>query len=617
MKRKVVWLMVSCMMALSLIMTSCGEAEEEEAGEVGGMEAGGGTVTVTTEEEEEGGTTVVEEEEEEEVVTAEAPIYGGKMATVLQREYTAWDPYYMRDIGVGHMMFTCNEYMQGDWTKGPSGTGETDFEIGFLGRVDLLTGEAADSYEMPDDTTIILNLHHGVYFQDKPPANGREMTADDAAWSIMMRFNNPGCWHNMAYPPGCGLEPSSAVATDRYTVDITVPAVSQEIMVLEITENGYVDCPEVWEGTGPGEGQEMGDWTKVVGTGPFIIKDYVSGSHIDYMRSDNYWEEDPLHPGNKLPYLDEFRHLFIADVSTIMAALRTAAIDFATPYAAITYDSAITLINNYPDLQWTRAMAPFARVLGMRMDRPEDPWYDLRVRQAVNLAVNQQEMLDDYYEGQGVLLGYPFGPTPTYEPYYVPLEEMPEEVSMLWDYDPERAMELLDEAGLGTGFQATVTCQAADVDELSLIAGYLADVNITLDLEVVESGAYSGRRNAREYDLVFDTAGIWAPFEMLETKYVQSGCVRHTIDPYYDEVQNVIGSNIISNPQVYIDKMKEACVYELSSAWGLWTPRYYQYIMWWPWVKDYNGAYWTGWAGSWDWVKYLWVDQDLKKQMGY
>ncbi len=592
MKKKFIWLVVSCMMIVSLLVVSCGGADVEEEGE--------------------------EIVEEEEVGAPGGPQYGGMITTALTADYLYWDPFYNFDIFVWHLMFTHNEYIQGDWTKGPNGTGETDWEIGFLGRVDLLTGEAAESWELPDNETILFHIRPGIYFHDKPPVNGRELTAEDAAWSMEMRFKNPGTWHNMAYPPETGLAPTSFKALDRYTVEVKVRADMQDIMVLEIGDNQYVNAPEIWEGTGPGEGEEMGDWTKVIGTGPFMLADYVADASIEYERNPNYWETDPMYSGNKWPYLDGFKLLVIPDVSTRLAALRTGQIDFLS---RVIPDNAKDLQNSTPDLQWKAFVAPWKNAPQFKGNDPSLPWFDdaagLKVRQAMNLAVNQQEILDEFYDGQGVIMGYPYAPTPTYEPYYIPLEEMPEEVSMLWEYDPERAKELLDEAGYPDGFKFDIITAATDADELVIIREYLADINIEMELDVIEAGDLTGRRNERNYDAIMTLIGIWAPFEQLNTKASQIGAIFGNDDPLYKEVELAIGSYIIKDPSKYIKAVKESAVHELASARAIWMPRPFEYNFWWPWVKDYNGIFWTGWAGVWDWSKSIWLDADLKDSMGY
>jgi len=88
-------------------------------------------------------------------------------------------------------------------------------------------------------------------------------------------------------------------------------------------------------------------------------------------------------------------------------------------------------------------------------------------------------------------------------------------------------------------------------------------------------------------------------------------------DPYYEKVQNVVAEDMVRNPDNYFKTMKEAGVHELQSAWGIFMPVPYQYNLWWPWTQNYYGINWTGWAGVWQWTKYLWLDQNLKKTMGY
>ncbi|MBA7702334.1 hypothetical protein ES703_111098 [subsurface metagenome] len=137
-------------MALSLVMASCGPAAEVE----------------------------VEEEvevEKEGILSPTVPKYGGTI-TVVGRDLGPIDPTTAQAIRVGHMQLTSNELMQGDWTKGPQGSGETLWEWGFLGDVGLEVGELAESWELPDDTTIIYHLRKDAYYHDKPPANGRKVS---------------------------------------------------------------------------------------------------------------------------------------------------------------------------------------------------------------------------------------------------------------------------------------------------------------------------------------------------------------------------------------------------------------------------------------------------------
>ena len=283
MGKKIIWIVVSCLMALSLVIASCGGAVEEE------------------------------EVVEEEYASPEEPKYGGTMTTVLGWGWTTWDCMKAQDIRVGHIQWTHNEPYQGDWKKGPQGSHETNWDWGFVGNVNLLGPELADSWEFPDDTTIIYNLHKGVHFHDKPPANGREMTAEDMVWSINQAFDNPTAWQYNTYPPGDPRRPTSVKALDRYTVEVKVPSESQGIMFLEIGGNNHVKCPEVWEGGG-----DMSTWDKVVGTGPWIIESYTSGSSVHLNKNPKYFETDPLHSGLEFGLLERrggWLHIALSDGS--------------------------------------------------------------------------------------------------------------------------------------------------------------------------------------------------------------------------------------------------------------------------------------------------------------
>ncbi|MBA7702335.1 hypothetical protein ES703_111099 [subsurface metagenome] len=414
----------------------------------------------------------------------------------------------------------------------------------------------------------------------------------------------------MCYPPGCGLEPTSYRALDDYTVEVKVPAESQGIMLLEIGDNLYTNPPECWT-----EGDGWSSWEDVVGSGPFILSDYVVGSVLTYTKFDNYYESDPLHPGNKWPYLDKIKFLIISDLSSQLAALRTGQVDLSGPLG---FEDALDMIERCPDLQYRRILGiPY--VAAGRMDKLDLPFHDLRVRQALNLAVNQEEILRDYLRGEGVLLGYPYHPTPSYDKYYTPLEEMQEEVQMLFTYDPEKARELLDEAGYPGGFKTTIICTAAQSDEVSMLKAYLIDVGVDMEIQVMEAGAWAGIDAANSHEEMFYgmAKGCWAPFEMLQTKKGVYSNFAIIEDPYYDHVQEVIGRDMVKDPDNYFKVMKEAGVYELASAWGIWMPNRYSYRMWWPWTQNYFGIAWTGWAGISDWYKSIWIDEALKESMGY
>ncbi|UCC17147.1 MAG: ABC transporter substrate-binding protein [Dehalococcoidales bacterium] len=600
--KKIIRLVIGCLMIITLIMTSCGGGEEDTVDEEEVDEGEKITVSLTKRD----GTSMTR--------TVEKPIYGGTMLTALTADYGAWDPYNTQTIRVGHMQLTSNELIGGDWTLGPQGTGDTDWAFGWLGDIKVCAPELCD-WELPDDTTILWHLKEGVKFQDKEPANGREMTADDIVFNFNYQFNNEGCWQTMEYPEGHPLRPISWDALDRYTVEVKfLSKGAQSLMLPEMGDNIYVSPPEVWT-----SGGDMNDWSKAVGSGPWILTDYVVSSAITYTGNPDYFEKDPIYASagesNQWPYLDTFKFLVIPDTSTRIAALRTAELDFLS---GISHDDATLLKRDVPDLQWKQGFVMSPMVAAGKITQP--PYDDIRVRRALNMAINKQEMVDEYYGGEAALIGYPFPPGDSWVKVYTPLEEQPQEVKDIFTYNPEKAKQLLTDAGYPDGFKVKITCTTATSDELSLVKEYWADVGVELEMEVLEGSAWSGIWMSHGYeDMIYAPGlGCWAGVEQdMMTRAGFFANISEIDAPRTQEFKNDLARYILDDPDKMLAAKKEYAIWELQQAWGIFMPSAHEYKAWYPWVRNYYGINWTGGAGSWDWTKAIWIDQKMKTGMGY
>ena len=597
MKKRIVWLVVSCLMVISLVMASCGPAEEEE------VEIGEAEVVIEGEEEE------VEEEvvEEEGLLPPEVPKYGGTL-TVGWMGNSGWDPFNMMFIFTGHIYINSQPLMSGDWAKCPAGTGENDALASFGGRIELMTGWLAESWELPDAETIIFNIRKGVYWQDKPPVNGREFVADDAVWTINRAFEMPRTWHHMFTV--AGNNPTSVKALDKYTVEIKVKPEVRAMLLLEIGNQLRICPPDITEVYG-----DMEDWRNACGTGPWILVDAVPDVSNTYERNPNYWQYDPIHPENRLPYPDKLVTMFIADASTRQAAFRTGKLD--AQYNT-TWEDWELFMKQCPDLKYVQTLPDFSPILGMRVDKPELPYHDIRVRRAMNMAVNKQEIIDEYYGGHADMLNYPVKDMKVFEPYFIPLEEMPESVQELFTYNPEKARQLLTEAGYPDGFKTVVQTTAAGADFQSILKEYYRKVGIDMEIETVEGGAMGGISVGRTHkELLMGVGKTSLPFffwtTRLEDMHNKSLWESERVRAAYNEMNQVLGVDDAAVARI----MRDISPHILENAPYVFLPISHAFTMWWPWLQNFRGEQDIGYCAQASQWTFIWIDEALKKHMGY
>ncbi|UCC16624.1 MAG: hypothetical protein JSU58_09705, partial [Dehalococcoidales bacterium] len=533
--KKLLWVLVSCLMALSLIIASCETqetAEEEEEKDEGPAE-----VVITETKEGYEVTTTVQEGYRD----PDEPKYGGTL-TFTRWEPTGFDPYHIFMVSCSALYLNNEEMLMGDWSKTPAGDGSAGIG-GSMGYKDRLTGQLCESWSMPDDETLLFNIRKGVHWHNKPPVNGREYDAEDAAWAINHLWEAPRGAHRMIVAPDEHIK--SATALDKWTLEVKVPPQAQGLQVIYTAAWLYQYPREVTETYG-----DMLDWKNVVGTGPFILDDYVPGSVLHFSRNPNYWQYDPIHPQNQLPYVDKAKWMIIGDASTQLAAFRTRQLDLSIG-VTLSYEDGSTLIDQNPDIHYTSTPGMDSH-LYFRVDKPELPYSDLRVRQALTLSINKEELIEDYYHGFAELLGAIYPPDKAWEPFYTPLEEMPtepftDELSrcsvrelFYWsENDVPKAKQLLAEAGYPNGFKATIISSSpAQTDFLSIIKQYFATINVDLNIQQLEASIVGGMRRARSYEEGIYTASPTAsfPYDMHNTRIESFDCFSYYEHPYTREV---------------------------------------------------------------------------------
>jgi peptide/nickel transport system substrate-binding protein len=609
MLRKIVWVVVGLIMVLSLVVASCGEEQEEAKV----FETDEGQVITTGKDVDDEEDKVVEVKDD--LRPPEEPKYGGTFIYSRSLDVMGFDPIKKLQMECSSLRFTNEELMRGDWAKGMAGTGETDWTAGFIGRIELETGSLAESWETPDNKTIIFHIRPGIHYGLDPNSeaslhvNGREYTAEDAAYSIDQNFNTPTAYSWLAYTRA-GYGPETIEAVDKYTVKVTVPETMHGLMLLVMGDNMFQVCPDVTEKYG-----DQSDWRNQVGTGPYFLVDYVTGSSLTYKRNPGYWMNDPLHPENQLPYLDTIKNMIIPDLSTQLSALRTGKID---RHSRITWEDAEMLMKQVPEMKYLEVVSgPTLPV--MRVDKPELPYYDLKVRRAMNIAVNQQEIVDEYYGGNGVMFAVPYPPTPTYSEIFTPLEEQSAEVQEMFTYDPARAKELLAEAGYADGFKTYINCSSLEADYLAMVREYLLDVGIDMEIKPLEPSVMRsvGRGRTHEEMITMFCVDYIFPFRLLMVRHESFDNRAYFEHPFtrqsYEDINRVVGKNDTEVNRL----IKAVGKFSVEQAWAIWMPAQYTFTMWWPWVQNYHGESTVGYDGQDIYNHYIWTDMELKQALGY
>jgi len=443
------------------------------------------------------------------------------------------------------------------------------------------------------------------------------MTVDDVVFSLNRAFTTKGAYFVASYP---GLAKGAVVTGDSAagTVTITCPAAEWVNCINLVPDYLTIVPPEVVNKYGT-----MQNWKVSVGTGPFIMDDFVSNSVAHFIRNPKYWETNPIGPGkgDQLPYLDEVQIMIISDASTRISAFRTGRIDLVGDTTTNRLNYGDVLDDTSLKLNTKKYIYDSCYCIGMRTDKAESPFYNRDVRQAVLLALDFNA-IKKYYKGDSEILNWPLPPPPKeYASAYVPLNELPANVQALYSGpDINASKALLAKAGLANGFTITAITYNTPVflDILSSYQADLAKVNITLKVDAKDSATWTGRLISRNYganDVLWTyTAGIGTYQRMINFRgsgtYNSSYINDATVEAAYQEMMKYVGVDEAKCLQINHDLMP----YLLEQAYVILVPSAYLYKIWWPWVNNYHGETCVGYYNI-NYSKYMWLDVAMRKQM--
>lgn len=410
------------------------------------------------------------------------PVYGGDLNCYYNSDI---DAYF--DPAIGDTV-CWNLFLEGLWAY--------DETSGYPVNSDslpsaALKGQLAKEWTVDEAAaTLTVTLRDDVYFQTLDPEydyyGGRQLVASDVKWTY-----DRLCGLGSGYDTPMETESNwagllsmlvSVEAPDDQTVVFHLTSGDEVTVENFMTQFVKVGGPE-WDTL---TDEQKTDYHYACGTGPYVVSEFEAGQRVVLTKNENYYGTDERYPDNKLPYLDSITFQYIADSTNIVTQFTSGNLDWFGYRANLINDSEAAQIAasgvNYYTLDMNVAQPEY---LALKCNT--EPFTDVRVRQALQLAINLEEVHSAYLGLEGdVQLSALWNPNTT---SWSTVDSWDQELIDSYGYDPERAKELLAEAGYPDGFEFTVVLCSTDndYDLWTLAQEYWAAIGVTCNFETVDN----------------------------------------------------------------------------------------------------------------------------------
>ena len=320
-----------------------------------------------------------------------------------------------------------------------------------------------------DASAWTLRLRPGLEFH-----NGKTIDADDLIFSIR-RLTDP----QLASPYAALLhwvDRDNLVKLDNRTVRLNFR-----------DGRSYLPLAETWVNFGGIVPVDYHPVTNPVGAGPYKLKSFTPGQRSLFTRFENYYKDGK-------PYADELEIIDFKDQVSRLAALRAGQIDMAN----VLPTEQLPILAKDPRLQVIKSVSGNWLSFDMNLDKP--PFNDPRVREALRLMADREELVRRALNGQGRVANDLYAPSdPTFNHSLGPRP-----------YDPQRAAQLLKAAGQENLEVELITTPGTGLSSALVLAEQAKRIGVTLKVKQVDLATFQG---PQKNDWALSTGGsIGAPF---------------------------------------------------------------------------------------------------------
>jgi peptide/nickel transport system substrate-binding protein len=343
----------------------------------------------------------------------------------------------------------------------------------------------AKSWEVsPDGLTYTFHLREGVKWQNVPPGNGREVTADDWAYHFN-RLADPANKHQARTT----LDMKSCEAVDKYTFKVTTNQKAPGFLAYVAGSTLAPTPKEVVEAPGGAEK----NW---VGTGPFILTEYVRDVKAVFKKNPNYWDTGK-------PYLDGVEIYFMPDPAARLAAFRSGTLD-VLPSESKTNRDAIEKSVTGVQIQDGISMLEAGLLLNLK----KAPFDNKQVRQALLYSIDYEGLIKAALDGGGMRTGY-------LAPWFG--EWGAKQLADLPKRDVAKAKALLAEAGFPNGFKTTILQNTGNMEfagnAVEPVVAMLKEVGIEATIVQADNPTFISKWRAGNYDMTIWTCFTGRPYD--------------------------------------------------------------------------------------------------------